>query len=235
MALGIVASPSLLVLLVFVLGGAFAALALGLRTAGRLDLRRAVLARVPVAVAWSALGDVSTLLGRHGRRGDGQSLDSFTLRHGDGLSSGSSWRAHGRRDGLPYWADLEIIRCEPMKELRFSLVGDALGIERRLRGHALTLTFEPVGPTMTKLTWRLSARLGPALALQRMVAPRRLAGRLFDRSLRSIKLSLETTETPAAAAPPGAAPRTDRPTPDATGDPLPLGAPGERTPPEASV
>jgi hypothetical protein len=216
--------------LLLLLGGGLAALVLALRAAGRLDLRRAVLARVPVAVAWTALGDVSALLGRHGRRGDGQVMDSFTLRHGDGLSGGSVWRAHGRRDGLPYWADLEIVRCEPLRELRLSLVGDVLGIERRLRGHTLTLRLEPVGPMMTKLTWRLSARLGPALALQRMVAPQRLAGRLFDRSLRSIKLSLEAED-----ARPPAEPSAAGAAPEPAVDPLALGAPGERTPPEASA
>ncbi len=229
MATRLVASPSVLVLLIL-LGGGIAALLLALRAAGRLDLRRAVLARVPAAVAWTALGDVSALLGRHGRRGDGQVMDSFTLRHGDGLSSGSVWRAHGRRDGLPYWADIEVVRCEPLQELRLSLVGDVLGIERRLRGHALTLTFEPIGPMMTKLTWRLSARLGPALAFQRMVAQQRLAGRLFDRSLRSIKLSLEATEEK-----PPAAPQANRAAPEPAGDPLALGTRSERTPPETSV
>lgn len=189
------------VLVVLLTFGFVVVIILAVRSARRLDLRRAVLVRVPRAEAWNGVSDVRVLLGRHSRPDDRTLIDSWTLQHGDGPSAGSVWRAHGRRDGLPYWADLEVVRLDPPREIRVSLVRDVLGMERRLRGHAVTLRLEAIDPGTTKLTWNLSARLGPVLALRRLVSLPRLQGQLFDRSLRSIKASVEKESSPAETGP----------------------------------
>jgi hypothetical protein len=160
--------------------------------AGRLDLRRSVLVHVPMAQAWKAIRHFPGLHERHGKARGLAAIEDWTLRRGDGESPGTIWRAHGRWGGAPYWADIEIVRADAGRELAITLVRDSLGTHRGLEGHLGSLTLEATAPGTTKLTWRLRARLrGPRLRLAHVLSAPRLRARLFDQSLRSIKVRME--------------------------------------------
>lgn len=203
MQLGILAGGGPAVLLLVLVLAVLAAGAAGLLLlfARRLELTRSVLVHAPVGRAWELVRHLPTLHERHGKARDLCRITEWTLRHGDGERAGTVWRAHGAWDGAPYWADLEIVRADPGRELTFVLRRDSLGTHRGLRRHLGTLTLEAVGSDATKLTWRLQADLrGPRLVLARMTSRARLHARLFDQGLRSLKVAIdnavrETAET----------------------------------------
>ncbi|MBI1951691.1 MAG: SRPBCC family protein [Acidobacteria bacterium] len=158
----------------------------------RLELNRSVLVHAPPGRAWEFVRHLPTLHERHGKARDLCRIRDWTLRHGDGERDGTVWRAHGAWDGAPYWADLEIVRAEPGRELAFALRRDSLGTHRGLRRHHGSLKLEAVGPDATKLTWSLRADLrGPRLILARMSSRPRLQARLFDQGLRSLKVAID--------------------------------------------
>ena len=203
MQLGILAGggPSVLLLVLSLAVLAAGAAGLLLLFARRLELTRSVLVHAPIGRAWELVRHLPTLHERHGKARDLCRITEWTLRHGDGEGAGTLWRAHGAWDGAPYWADLEIIRADPGRELAFVLRRDSLGTHRGLRRHLGTLTLEAAGSDATKLTWRLRADLrGPRLVLARITSRARLQARLFDQGLRSLKVAIdnagrETAET----------------------------------------
>jgi len=175
--------------LVFLL---LAAAFLGLLPGGRLDLSRSVIVRGTPDRIWEFVRNLPALHARHGKGRDVGVITEWSLRHGDGEGAGSTWRARGTWRGAPYWADVEIIRAEPGKELAIHLLRDSLGTHRGLRIHVGSMTLEPAGPAATKITWRLRARLhNPRLLLVRLLFPSRLRARLFDQGLRSLKVEIE--------------------------------------------
>ena len=180
---------------VFILVLALALLAAGAAgylRARRLELNRSVLVHAPPGRAWEFVRHLPTLHERHGKARDICRISEWTLRHGDGERDGTVWRAHGAWDGVPYWADLEIVRADPGRELAFALRHDSLGTHRGLRSHHGSLKLEAVGPDATKLTWSLRADLrGPRLILARMSSRHRLQARLFDQGLRSLKVAID--------------------------------------------
>jgi len=191
--LGIADGASNLLLLVIALVVASAvAVSLGLAIAGRLDLSRSVLVHAPTSRAWEFIRHYPTLHARHGKARDLCQINEWMLRRGQGEDAGTVWRALGTWGGAEYWADVEIIRVDPGKELAISLRRDSLGTHRGLRGHLGSLSLEAVAPDTTKLTWRLRARLrGPRLILERLVACPRLQARLLDQGLRSLKVEID--------------------------------------------
>jgi len=175
--------------LVFLL---LAAAFLGLLPGGRLDLSRSVIVRGTPDRIWEFVRNLPALHARHGKGRDVGVITEWSLRHGDGEGAGSTWRARGTWRGAPYWADVEIVRAEPGKELAIHLLRDSLGTHRGLRIHVGSMTLEPAGPAATKITWRLRARLhNPRLLLVRLLFPSRLRARLFDQGLRSLKVEIE--------------------------------------------
>lgn len=198
---GILASgaPDLLFLVV-VFAALPAAAILCLALAARLELTRTVLVHAPAERVWEFVRHFPTLHERHGKARDLCRITEWTLRHGDGERAGTVWRAHGDWDRAPYWADLEIVRADPGRELTFVLRRDSLGTHRGLRRHLGTLTLEAAGSDATKLTWRLQADLrGPRLVLARITSRARLQARLFDQGLRSLKVEIDNAarQTPA--------------------------------------
>jgi hypothetical protein len=198
---GILASgaPDLLFLVV-VFAALPAAAVLGLALAGRLELTRTVLVHAPAERVWEFVRHFPTLHERHGKARELCRITDWALRHGDGEGAGTVWRAQGTWDGMPYWADIEVVRADPGSEMTFSLRRDSLGTHRGLREHSGTLTLEAVGSDATKLTWRLRARLrGPRLILARMSSCTKLQARLFDQGLRSLKVEIDNAarQTPA--------------------------------------
>lgn len=206
----------LFAVLALLLAGALA------RRGRRLDLRRSVLIHAPAARVWEALRHFPTLHERHAKSRDFAMMRDCELRAGDGEGPGSIWRVSGTWEDAPYWADVEIVRCEPGREIAFHLVRDSFGTHRSLRGHLGTLALEALDPGTTKLTWILEARLrGPRLLAARWLSRERLQARLLDHGLRSIKIALErppgvpAMETAAGRAEP------DRPRPDEPPPPPP--------------
>jgi len=160
--------------------------------AGRVNLRRSVLVHAPADHAWEFVRHFPTLHTRHGKARELCPITEWVLRRGDGERSGTVWRALGTWGGAGYWADVEIVRNDPGRELTVSLRGDSLGTHRGLRGHLGSLTIEPVGSAATNVTWRLRARLrGPRLILERLGAGPRLYARLLDQGLRSLKVEID--------------------------------------------
>ncbi|PYS96212.1 MAG: hypothetical protein DMF50_05595 [Acidobacteria bacterium] len=209
---------------------------------GRLDLHRSVLVRVPAGEAWRVVRSLPTLYAAHGRAHSGGGLETWALQRGDGEAAGSIWRAAGRWGGVPYWAELEVVLSRPGRELAVRLMRDSLGTHRGLKSHLGSLTLEAVDPQTTKISWRLRTRLrGTRLRALRLLSRARLQARLFDPSLRSIKIGLER----AGAAPPGsaelappaaAASERDATSPGSRRRPEPVPPPPPpRRPPEAGV
>jgi hypothetical protein len=202
---------------------------LGLLAGGRLVLTRSVLVHANRDHAWQAVRDVPALHLRHGKGREYRVIRDWSLRHGDGRTQGSIWQARGTWRDAPYWAEIEILRADPGRELSFRLRGDSLRTHRGLVNHVGSMTLEPAGPEATKITWRLRARLhSPRLLFARACFSPRLRARLFDHGLRSLKVEIEKAaglDEDAVQAPaggPGVLARS--PTP-----------PGARTPPQATV
>ena len=169
-----------------------AAACLGLLAGGRLVLARSVLVHATADRVWELVRDLPALHARHGKGREYWVIVDWKLRHGDGRNAGSIWQARGTWRGSPYWADLEILRVEPGRELAIRLRGDSLRTHRGLRNHVGSLTLEPAGPAVTKITWRLRARLrAPRLLFTRACFPARLRARLFDHGLRSLKVEID--------------------------------------------
>jgi hypothetical protein len=160
---------------------------------GRLDLRRTVLVHARPDRVWDFVRHFPTLHARHGKALGLGSVESWGLARGDGECAGSVWRAGGLWGEAPYWAEIEIVRFRPGRELAVTLLRDSLGTHRGLRQHLGSLLVEPIAPETTKLTWSLRARLrGMRLRLARVRSPASLQARLFDQGLRSIKLAIES-------------------------------------------
>jgi len=170
----------------------FLVAASGLFPRARIDLDRSVLVHAPSERVWEFVGSVPALHGVHGRFNDFGRVTGWSLRHGDGESAGSVWRAVGTWGASPYWADIEILRIVPGKEIAVRLRHDSLGTQRGLRDHVGSLSLESIDPGSTKITWRLGARLrGPRLRLARLLSSRRLRARLLDQGLRSLKVEID--------------------------------------------
>ncbi|OLD66218.1 MAG: hypothetical protein AUI52_04985 [Acidobacteria bacterium 13_1_40CM_2_68_10] len=185
-------APFILLVLATLVFLALAAARLGLLPGGRLDLSRSVVVHAPADHVWEFVRDLPALDSRHGKRRDFGVLTDWSLRHGDGEGAGSIWRARGDWRGAPYWADVEVIRAYPGRELAIRLCRDSLGTHRGLRDHVGSLALEPIGPDATKITWRLRARLlDPRLLCARVLSSPRLRARLFDQGLRSLKVEID--------------------------------------------
>ena len=195
---------------------------------GRIDLSRSVLVHAPCERVWEFVGSVPALHAGHGKIREYGRVTDWSLRHGDGGSAGSVWRVLGTWGPSPYWADVEILRLVPGREIAIRLRRDSLDTQRGLRDHVGTLSLEPIGPDATKITWRLGARLqGPRLLLVRLLSCRRLRARLLDQGLRSLKVEIDNATKAGEqrpAAPPGGTAPLDVPPP----------IPG-RNPPETTV
>lgn len=202
MHFGILAAGGTAVLLVVaLLLGVLAAGTAGVRIGRRLDVTRSVQVHASAGRAWEFVRHLPTLHERHGKARDLCHITEWTLRHGDGEHAGSVWRAHGAWDGSDYWADLEIVRVDPGRELAFTLRRDSVGTHRALRKHLGTLLLEEAGSGATKITWRLRAELRmPRLLLARLRSRSRLQARLFDQGLRSLKVAIDNSEREATEA-----------------------------------
>lgn len=201
MHFGILAAGGTAVLLAVLLLGVLAAGTAGLLVGRRLDLTRTVLVHSPRERVWEFVRHLPALHERHGKARGLCRITEWTLRHGDGEHAGSVWRAHGAWDGSDYWADLEIVRVDPGRELAFTLRRDSLGTHRALRKHLGTLLLEETGSGATKITWRLRAEMrSPRLLLARLKSRSRLLARLFDQGLRSLKVAIDNSEREATEA-----------------------------------
>ncbi len=210
----------------------FAALLVAFVWIGRLELRRTVLVHARADRVWGFVRHFPTVHARHGKARGLGSVESWSLERGDGEGAGSVWRAGGLWGEAPYWAEIEIVRCRPGRELAITLLRDSLGTHRGLREHLGSLVLEPISSETTKLTWCLRARLrGVRLRAARLRSLTSLQARLFDQGLRSIKMTIETiVELPAA----GSASADPAPSPPAASPPGSLPRPGPR-PPETSA
>ena len=169
----------------------FAAL-FGLLPGGRLEVSRTVQVQATPDRVWPFVRDVPALHARHARAQDWSAIEEYALLSGDGESSGSLWCLRGTWRGAPYWAEIEMVRVEPESALSIRLRRDSLGTHLGLRDHLGTLSLEPAGPSHTKITWSLSARLRrPHLILARLTSSERLLARLFDHRLRPLKVEIE--------------------------------------------
>ena len=205
----------------------FLVVASGLFPRARIDLGRSVLIHAPSERVWEFVGSVPALHGSHGRFKDFGRITAWSLRHGDGESAGSVWRALGTWGASPYWADIEILRIVPGKEIAVRLRHDSLGTQRGLRDHVGLLSLESIDPGATKITWRLAARLrGPRLRLAGLLSSRRLRARLLDQGLRSLKVEIDTATKDQEGPPPVQA---------ADASPLRVPPPPRRIPPETTV
>jgi len=170
----------------------------GLLPGARIDLSRSVLVHAASERVWEHVGSLPALHAVHGKFKDFGRVTGWSLRYGDGESTGSVWRALGTWGATPYWADVEILRIVPGKEIAIRLRRDSLGTQKGLRDHVGSLALESIGPDATKITWRLGARLrGPRLRLERLLSFQRLRARLLDQGLRSLKVEIDdaTRET----------------------------------------
>ena len=180
----------------------------GLLPGARIQESRSVLIHAGCERVWEFVGSVPVLCSGHGKIRDFRRVTDWSLRHGDGESAGSVWRAIGSWGASPYWVDVEIIRVVPGKEIAIRLRRDSLGTHRGLRDHVGSLSLESIGPNATKLTWRLGARLrGPKILVARLLSSRRLHARLLDQGLRSLKVEIDiaTKEKEPPAPPTGEA------------------------------
>lgn len=209
----------------------------GLLRGRRLDQRRSVLVHVPARQVWESVRDLPALHGGFGKAREFGAARDFILHAGDGETSGSIWRVQGQWGGALYWAEVEIVRFKPQEVIGFRLLRDSLGTHRRLQDHLGALSLEAIDPRTTKVSWRLRARLrGPRLLVSRLLFRDRLAARLLDQGLRSIKLTLESSvRRPRAAA--GDGPQEAPHAPAESARPIPVhgeqqaGPGGGKTPP----
>lgn len=180
----------------------------------------------PAGRVWEFVRHLPALHERHGKARDLCRITEWTLRHGDGEHAGSVWRVRGAWDGSDYWADLEIVKVDPGRQLAFSLRRDSLGTHRALRKHVGTLLLEETGSGTTKITWNLRAELRmPRLLLARLRSRSRLQARLFDQGLRSLKVLIDNSEREATQSG-----RTANASPTSATEPLP----SVRIPPSSS-
>jgi hypothetical protein len=200
---------------------------IGLLPGARIQECRSVLVHADCERVWEVVGSVPLLYAGHGKVRDFGRVTDWSLRHGDGESAGSIWRALGTWGASPYWVDVEIVRIVPGKEIAVRLRRDSLGTHRGLRDHVGALSLESIGPDTTKLTWRLGARLrGPKILVARLLSSQRLRARLLDQGLRSLKVEIDN------------ATREEEPHAPPTGEAGDLLAPpprSGRTPPETTV
>jgi polyketide cyclase/dehydrase/lipid transport protein len=200
----------------------FAALS-GLLPGGRLDLSRSVLVHADSRRVWEVVRSLPALHEGHGKVRSFGRITGWSLVRGDGDAAGSVWRARGTWGATPYWADVELLRVVPGEELAIRLCRDSLGTHRGLRDHVGLLTLQPIGPDLTKITWRLRARLrSPRLLLARIVACKRLRALLLDQGLRSLKIEVDDAIGTRAPVP---ADRAD--IPELQGPPPPVRIPPE--------
>ena len=97
-----------------------------------------------------------------------------------------------------------------------------MGTHRSLLDHLGVLTLETLDPGTTKLSWRLRARLrGRGLLSARLLSGDRLAARLLDQGLRSIKIALESSVRRARETT-GDLPRADAHLPAEAARPIPI-------------
>lgn len=204
-------------------------LAAGLRGTGRIDVRRSVRVHAAPDKVWQAVGHLPDLHFHHGKTRELGGIESWSLRRGDGLGTGSVWRAGGVVSGTAYWAEIEVVRAEPPRVLEIALLADSLETQRGLRAHRGVLTLEPMEAGSTKVTWTLQAHLrGLRARGMQLLRPGRLHALLLDQGLRSIKSRVEheAGDEPAAT-------RAARPATGALPSPGP-GRPDFR-PPQASL
>jgi hypothetical protein len=158
----------------------------------RLGEARTVLLHLPCEKAWEEVRDFPALHAAHARGRPHLVIEQSVLRGGSGQGSGTVWRQEGWWGGQAYWAELEVTHWDPPHRLTVRLLRDSLATERGLLGHRGELTLVPEGPAVTKLTWRLSARIGVArLLLARLLWPERMRARLLDLGLRSVKRAID--------------------------------------------
>jgi len=168
-------------------------LLLGRLFAGReMDEARSVLLHLPFERAWDAVRDFPALHAAHTRGRPRLLIKETLLREGSGQGPRSVWRQSGRWGEVDYWADLEVTEWDPPHRMTVRLVRDSLATHRGLMRHRGELTLVPEGPAVTKLTWRLSVRIGTLrLLLVRMLWPERMRARLLDLGLRSVKRAID--------------------------------------------
>lgn len=177
--------PAIVLILAVVLAGLLAA-------QQRLSLARSVLLRLPCERAWDVIRDFPALHAAHTRGRPHLVIAESLLREGSGCGPGSVWRQKGWWRGGDYWADLEVTEWDPPRRLSVRLVRDSLSTQRGLLLHRGELTLVPEGPLVTKLIWRLNARMGAArLLLARLLWPERMRARLLDIGLRSLKRAID--------------------------------------------
>lgn len=168
-------------------------LLLGRLIAGReLDETRSVILHLPFERAWDAVRNFPALHAAHTRGRPQLCIEKTLLHAGNGQGAGSVWRQSGRWDGVGYWADLEVTEWDPPHRMAVRLVHDSLATHRGLLRHRGELTLVPEGSSITKLTWRLSVRIGSLrLLLARLLWPERMRARLLDLGLRSVKRTID--------------------------------------------
>lgn len=213
---GIPAAGGTAVILLVLLLAVLAAVTTGLVILRRLEVSRSVVVHASRDKVWEFVRHLPSLHERHGKARDLCDITGWTLRHGDGEGAGSVWRAKGAWNGADYWADLEIVKVDPGRQLAFTLRRDSLGTHRALRKHLGTLLLEETGSGTTKITWRLQAVLRmPRLLLARLSSRSRLQARLFDQGLRSLKVAIDNSvpDEPRAGRPLDASPAADAPAP----------------------
>jgi hypothetical protein len=170
----------------------------------RVSERRTVLLHVPADRAWEVIRHFPSVHSGHARARGSVVFDRYLLKRGDGAEAGSVWRAEGLWGGAPYWADVEIARSIPQREISVRLLRDSLGTHRGLAEHLGTLSIQPNGPGTTKLGWVLRARLkGPRLRMAQILDPVQVKMRLLDIGLRSLKVSMEAAQAASVGAIPG--------------------------------
>jgi uncharacterized protein YndB with AHSA1/START domain len=213
---GISAAGGTAVLLLVLLLAVLAAVTAGLVILRRLEVSRSVVVHASRDEVWEFVRHLPSLHDRHGKARELCDITGWTLRHGDGEGAGSVWRAKGSWNGADYWADLEIVKVDPGRQLAFTLRRDSLGTHRALRKHLGTLLLEETGSGTTKITWRLRADLRmPRLLLARLSSRSRLQARLFDQGLRSLKVEIDNSvpDEPRAGRPADTSPTADAPAP----------------------
>ena len=197
----------LLVTASLILAGLGAALGLKLRACRNVSSTRSVLLHVPIETAWDLVSDFPALFAAHGHGRSLLRVTTTALERGDGRAAGSVWVQGGTWEDRPYSARIEILEIEAPFLLAVRLLGDNLGSERGLLDHRGELRLRPGSEGSTKVTWRLSARLGGLRNLfARLLAPESVDARLLDLSLRSLKGAIDGGTRQAGAGDPVSAP-----------------------------
>jgi hypothetical protein len=173
---------------------------------------RSVLLQVPIEEAWEALRDFGALHAAHGRGRPVMSIESSTLKRGDGLEPGSIWRQKGTWDGVPFWSEIEVVESEAPQRIVVSLRGDSFGTQSGLMRHRCEIDLARFDAHSTRLRLRMTARLNNLrLVLARTFSPERMHARLLDLGLRSLKLAIEGSGVTAPSAPVAAYPLPSEP------------------------